>query len=399
MDKKETEKQPPSWRDCTPSQKRVLLGIRRCGSCTREHLGTILGLPASSVSREVSPLLLEGTLISDPPGVRRRNAQLSVAPSLAYAIGVEVGFEKVRALAVNLRGEPVGVVKEYRPDRRDAPAFLQCVQKVVREILAQPYASRVLGIGVGFANRGLWNPAQAFAREREEGKGDPLVHALEQTFRLPVRSRSDAACAALGEHRSGKLRGVDNGLFVLYLEGIGLGVIAAGQVVYGEWNDAGELGHIPVDDDGDYCHCGNIGCLETVAAQWALVKRARQIMQGGGQVNFRRIPNLNSLQISDLCAMAATGDQLARNMLAKAGRALGRALAISASLFDPAAIILGGDLMDTKAYGPMIAAMRENFQTLTAHRTPQPIRFEVSALGNDATVFGAAELVFADLLA
>jgi glucokinase len=229
-------------------------------------------------------------------------------------------------------------------------------------------------------------------------KDDPLVQSLTDEFELPVLTRCDAACAALGERRSGRLQNVENGLFLLYSEGIGLGIVAAGHVVFGDCNDAGEIGHMPMDDEGDYCNCGNVGCLETVAAQWALIKKARQIVQSGGPVGFRRVQNVNALEVDDLCAMATAGDLLARNMLTKAGRGLGRALAISASLFDPALIVLGGDLAAAEAYEPLIAPMRESFQALTAHRTPQPIRFEMSALGGNATVVGAAELAFQELL-
>lgn len=401
MEKRKPAELPPlpMWKALSPSQKKVLLCVRQAGGCTRERLGSGLNWPPSSVSREVSPLLAARLLASNPPGTRRRNAVLSVASSLAYALGVEVGFDRVRAGLVDFNGQPVGATKEYRPDRRDGPAFLQCVNKVVRELMSQPYAARVLGIGIGYADRSLWNPSQPFASDRTGAKDDPLVQSLQETFRLPVLSRSDAACAALGERRSGRLRHVENGLYLLYSEGIGLGIIAGGRVVFGDWNDAGEIGHLPMDDEGDYCHCGNVGCLETVAAPWALIKKARSVVRDGGQVNFRRVQNPNSLQVSELCAMAAAGDLLARNMLARAGRALGRALAISASLFDPAVIVLGGELAAADVYEPLISAMRDSFQLLTVHRTPQPIRFEVSELDGNAIVIGAAELVFMELLA
>ncbi|MDW1858819.1 ROK family protein, partial [Vibrio sp. Vb0974] len=32
----------------------------------------------------------------------------------------------------------------------------------------------------------------------------------------------------------------------------------------------GELGHIQIDPNGKRCHCGNIGCLETVASSQAI---------------------------------------------------------------------------------------------------------------------------------
>jgi predicted NBD/HSP70 family sugar kinase len=387
-----------SWSELSSGQKAVVCAVRHYGSSTRDRLGKVLKLPPSSISREVTPLLESETLLSDPPGKRRRNAALSISPSIAYAIGAEIDVFRVRAALVDFNGHTNGPIREYRPARFDAPAFLDCLNKAVRELLAQTDMTRVLGIGVGFADRGLWNAPSVFGQGRETGRNHSLVESLKSSFNLPVFVQNDAACAALGEHRFGKLFDVENGLYLLYSEGIGLGIIAAGRVVFGKWNDAGEIGHMPLLDDGDYCSCGNVGCLETVAAKWALVKTARQIVQSGGQIGFRNACDPKTLGIEELCSMAVAGDLLARNMLTKAGKAIGRALAISASILDPSVIVFGGDLVEARDYAPLISSIEEAFQVLAAHRTPQPIRFEVSSLGGNATVIGAAELIFSELV-
>ena len=397
MSKATPVKRESQWSQLTSSQQRVVLGIRNHGPLTREQLGQRLGWPASAVSREVSPLLAEEILFSDPPGLRRRKALLSNAPTIGHAIGVEIGFEQVRAAIVDFNGKPVGEPKQYNPDNRTAEAFLRCVQKVIRELLVQPQGKQAMGIGIGFADRASWNPVEAFSHSRHTVSTPTLVASIQSSFELPVISRGDAACAALGEWSHGRLRHVQNGLYLLYKQGIGLGIIASGRVVFGGWNDAGEIGHIPIDDDGEYCHCGNVGCLETIASTWALQRMAKQIADTGGQVRFRRAPNAKP-QVDELCEMAKAGDPLARNMLTKAGRAIGRALAICASLFDPEIIVLGGKLADANSYEPLIAPIRETFQTLTAHRAPQPIKIETSMLGEDAMCLGAAELVFTELL-
>ena len=389
----------PHWSALTPPQRQVVASIRRRGSCTREQLGAELVWSPSAVSKVVSPLLAGDALASMPPGVRRRNAQLSPAPHLGCSIGVELGFGQVRAAVVDFNGHIVGQKRDYRPDRLSPDAFQACLQKVVRELLARPLPAPVMGIGIGYADRALWNPAQPFATSAQPKNAGSWATTLAEVFDLPVQTRCDAACAALGEHRNGKLRGVENGLYLLYQDGIGLGIIASGQVVFGDVNDAGEIGHMPIAEEGEYCHCGNIGCLETIAAKWALNQKAKWICESGGQVNFRRSIAGRAPQFDELCTMAVAGDMLARNMLVKAGRALGRALAISASLFDPSVIVLGGCLSSPDAYAPLIGAMKEEFQTLSAHRTPQPIRFEPSDLGEDATLVGAAELVFAQIVA
>lgn len=388
------------WDQLSSSERRVVLCARRHGPLTREQLAARLGWPASSVSREVSPLLDKKVLLSNPPGKRRRNALLSSAAHLRYAVGVEIGVAVVRGALLDFSGAVVGVVREYQPDNREPPAVLRCVQKTIRELLAQPQGRQAIGIGIGFADRAAWNPAQAFATERKSGIGpEPkLVESLQAAFNLPVFSRSDASCAVLGESRQGRLRGINNGLFLLYSEGIGLGMIAEGQVVFGGWNDAGEIGHIPVEEGGDYCHCGNVGCLETISSQWALTSKAKQIINTGGKVGFRGTVLQSPPGVAELCSMAMAGDLLARNLLTRAGKGLGRALAISASLFDPTMIVLGGALASSSAYGPLVGATQETFRALTAHRTPQPIAIETSSLGDHAAVIGAAELVFSEVL-
>jgi predicted NBD/HSP70 family sugar kinase len=386
------------WSALGLPQRQVVASIRRRDSCTREQLGALLAWSPSAVSKIVSPLLASEVLASTPPGIRRRNARLSAANSLGFAIGIELGFAQVRAAIVDFNGHIVGQKREYRPDRLSPEAFFACLQKVVRELRARPLPAPVMGIGIGYADRAAWNPAQPFATGGGQKNVGTWTTALAEEFELPIEARCDAACAALGEHRNGQLRGVENGLYLLYQDGIGLGIIASDRVVFGDVNDAGEIGHMPIAEEGEYCHCGNIGCLETVAAKWALNQKAKWICESGGQVNFRRSVAGRAPQFDELCAMAVAGDLLARNMLVKAGRALGRALAISASLFDPSVIVLGGCLSPPDTYAPIITAMKEEFQTLSAHRTPQPIRFEPSSLGEDAALVGAAELVFAQVV-
>jgi predicted NBD/HSP70 family sugar kinase len=389
---------PSRWSALTPPQRQVIASIRRRGACTREEIGEQLVWSPSAVSKIVSPLLASDVLVSTPPGVRRRRARLSPAADLGFSIGIELGFAQVRAAVVDFNGQIVGQKRDYRPDRLSPDAFLACLQKVIRELLARPLPAPVMGIGIGYADRGSWNPAQPFANGAPRKNAGPWWRVLIDEFDLPVQTRCDAACAALGEFRSGRLSSVENGLYLLYQDGIGLGIIASRRVVFGDVNDAGEIGHMPMAEEGEYCHCGNVGCLETIAGKWALNQKAKWICESGGQVNFRRSVGGRAPQFDELCAMAVAGDVLARNMLVKAGRALGRALAISASLFDPSVIVLGGCLSSPESYAPLVSAMKEEFQTLSAHRTPQPIRFEPSALGEDATMIGAAELVFAEVV-
>src|SRR5262245_39593459 len=147
------------WSALTPPQRQVIASIRRWGSCNREQLGTQLMWSPSAVSKIVSPLLATDVILSTPPGARRRKAQLSPAADLGFAIGIELGFEKVRAAVVDFNGHIVGQKRDYRPDRLSSEAFLDCVQKVVRELLVRPLMVQVMGVGYGCADGGAWSRA------------------------------------------------------------------------------------------------------------------------------------------------------------------------------------------------------------------------------------------------
>src|SRR5687768_12668451 len=89
------------WWNLGPPQRQVVASIRQRDSCTREQLGGLLAWSPSAVSKTVSPLLAAEVLVSTPPGIRRRNARLSAADNLGFAIGVELGFAQVRAAVVD----------------------------------------------------------------------------------------------------------------------------------------------------------------------------------------------------------------------------------------------------------------------------------------------------------
>src|SRR5687768_7355748 len=151
------------WPALTPGERQVVANIRRSGSRTREQLGAQLGWSPSAVSKVVSPLIVGDVLVSDPPGTRRRNAHLSPASDLGFAIGIELGFERVRAAIVDFNGRLVGAKRDYRPDRLSPDAFLACMQKIIRELLVRPLPAPVMGIGIGYADRAAWNSVEAFA--------------------------------------------------------------------------------------------------------------------------------------------------------------------------------------------------------------------------------------------
>src|SRR4029078_1084050 len=111
--------------------------------------------------------------------------------------------------------------------------------------------------------------------------------------------------------------------------GVGADIVVDGVVLRGFAGGAGEIGHLPVLDDGPLCSCGNHGCLEAIIGEAALVRTAQELGVIG-----------DAAGVTALRAAADGGDAGATEIFSEAGHLLGRSLAGIVHTLDPELIIL-----------------------------------------------------------
>lgn len=102
---------------------------------------------------------------------------------------------------------------------------------------------------------------------------------MEQEFHIPTEVLNDANAAALGEAWIGAAKGKKDVVVVTIGTGVGGGILMNGKILLGASGFAGELGHIPVQYEGEMCTCGNRGCLEHYGSTSALVRKVRWAIQ------------------------------------------------------------------------------------------------------------------------
>jgi predicted NBD/HSP70 family sugar kinase len=142
---------------------------------------------------------------------------------------------------------------------------------------------------------------------------------------------NDANLSAFGESHWGSLRGVRHGLYLHWADGIGSGLIVAGEVDRGAGGVAGAIGHMSVSDNpgAERCpRCGLSGCLEMVAS-------GRAILSSLGR-------SYDVEAIDALVADAADPDSPARQALGAGAFQLGRVLGTCLHVLNPEAIVIGG---------------------------------------------------------
>ena len=373
---------------------RVLEALYRHPASSRGELRRRTGLSRATVSALVDELVRGGVVAEtddsaeDAPGIASRSAgrppgRLSLVAGAGFAVGLDLGHQHIRVAVVDLAGHPV--VDEWSAAEVDhAPLenldlAAELVSSGLRE--AGVDAAEVLGVGMGVA--------APIDRRTGRLRAGPILPGwdgiepaaeMERRLGLAVELDNDANLGALGERAFGAGRGSEDFAYIRLSAGIGAGLILGGRPYHGAGGVAGEIGHVLSDPAGPVCRCGNRGCLEAVAGPVAV---AAQVARGAGR----------PVTVADLLALAAGGDRGAREAIAGAGEAVGRAISTLVNLLNPELVVVGGDLAQTGA------VLLDPIAVAIARHSVAPAAGAVTVcagtLGARAEVLGAAALVLA----
>jgi predicted NBD/HSP70 family sugar kinase len=129
--------------------------------------------------------------------------------------------------------------------------------------------------------------------------------------------------------------------FVSVSDGVGVGLVVAGEVLRGRHNIAGEYGHVPLSIEGPRCACGATGCWEAYVSNLATLSR---YVDRPLEPRQPFSPDLTRTTVGDVIARARYGDVKALTALLATGRYLGLGLASIVNSLDPARIHIGGEI-------------------------------------------------------
>ncbi|EOC1345307.1 ROK family transcriptional regulator [Cronobacter turicensis] len=238
--------------------------------------------------------------------------------------------------------------------------FIDTWQRKIRELIA-----------VSVILPGLVDPESGVIRYMPHINVEnwPLVDALQKRFNVACFVGHDIRSLALAEHYFGATRDCEDSILVRVHRGTGAGIISNGRIFIGRNGNVGEIGHIQVDPLGERCHCGNFGCLETVAANAAIEQRVRQLLEQGHPSRLTQ----DECNIKAICKVANRGDALACEVVERVGRQLGKTIAIAINLFNPQKVVIAGEIVEAqKVLLPAIESCI-NTQSLKAFRKNLPV--------------------------
>ena len=343
------------------------------GPISRAELGRRLGLSPASLTRLSRPLLDRGLLVEgvETPGrvVGRPAKPLDVLVDSQRFVGVKLAGDQAFGVLTDLRARPLASVVVDLPGH-DVEQVLEAVVAVVSRLSAGVRAdSRPAAVGVTVGGRVAGS--SVVARAPFLGWRDVELGALlGERLGLPVVVENDVVALVEAEHWFGLGRGVDDFAAVTIGAGVGYGLVRNGRQVVTSDAGLGLGAHAPLDATGPVCLDGHRGCATGMLSAPSLCAAAGEAL--GRDVGY-----------DELLALAAAGDPVAADVVAGAGRALGRLLAIVANFAMIDVVVLSGEgvgLLDV----PLAAAgMRE---ALADDRDPEAGEVRVLVGGAD---FGA----------
>ncbi len=282
-----------------------------------------------------------------------------------------------------------------KTDQYPAPVdFATAMAGCIHE-MAQTHDPRIslTGIGIGAPNGNIKNGCIERAANLRWKDQIPLASLVQYHFSdIPVRLTNDANAAALGEMIFGAARGMKDFIMITLGTGLGSGVVANGQLVYGHDGFAGELGHVIVDPGGRECGCGRRGCLETFVSATGITRTAKELLGVSSIPSLlRNIPG-EEVTSRRIYEAALAGDGLALEAFDVTSRKLGASLADFVAFSSPEAIILFGGLAQAGAllFEPTKKYMEASLLSIYKDK----VKLLPSQLPeNDAAILGAAALV------
>lgn len=243
---------------------------------------------------------------------------------------LDIGGTKIAAGLVDPDGELIHCARRPTPNNAGAEE----VWAVVADMVAAERAAAAGAVGaVGIAAAG--------PIDRHSGTVDPINIGCWRGFPLrdrvsaavpgvPVRLGGDGVCMALGEHWRGAGRGARFLLGIVVSTGVGGGLVLDDAGYQGRTGNAGHVGHVVVDPDGQPCACGGRGCVETVAAGPSMVRWARA--HGWVGTGARA-----------LARAASTGDAVAVQAFDRGATALAAMIVSVAAVCDLDRVVIGGE--------------------------------------------------------
>ncbi|HQT22658.1 MAG: sugar kinase [Sphingobacteriales bacterium 17-39-43] len=369
------------------------------GAKSNADICRVLNISSPTSIILLNELLCEGIIEKKGKGksIGGRKPELySLRNNSFYVLCIEMDRFKTEMAILDNNNNNITGIKSFSLKLTKDKSAIKLLHEFAEQLITSSGidTNKLVGIGLGMPGLVDSNAGRNYTYlVSSSADSKTLQDILEEKFNKPVYVQNDVKTNALAECRFGLALNKKDALVLLMDWGIGLGIIMDGKLQSGMSGFAGEIGHIPFVKDGELCHCGKRGCLETVASGIALARMAKEGIKSGQTsiLNTLSEEEIDQIEPQIVIDAANKGDQYAINILSQVGENLGKAVATLIQLFNPELIILGGKIAEAKQY--ITIPMRHAINTYCMTRIREHTKIVLSTLGHSAGILGSASIV------
>ena len=313
----------------------------------------------------------------------------------SLVIGLDLGGTNSVFGVVDSKGEIIATTSIKTQAYPSVDQYIMESVKAIKQIAEQVGGmEKIRAMGIGAPCGNYYKGTIEHAANLVWAKGIvPLANMFVNELGIPVVVTNDAKAAAMGEMKYGVAVGMNNFVELTLGTGVGSGIVANGQPIYGFDGFAGELGHMIVEPDGRPCGCGRKGCLETYCSATGVVRTAIAMLEESPEATSLRDIATDKLTSYEVYKAAMAGDTMAQEVFKQTGRRIGIACANIATFLSPEAFIFFGGLAQAGELllRPIEEAYNENVLSLYKGKA----RFLMSGLdGAKAAILGASAIAW-----
>ncbi|MDD5570174.1 MAG: ROK family protein [Bacteroidales bacterium] len=310
------------------------------------------------------------------------------------AIGIDIGGTNTVFGIVDRHGRCLAKNSISTNSSIPPEKFFKILHEEIEKTLKKVKEKVVLkGVGIGAPNGNFYRGTIEYAANLKWKGIVDVVGILKKYFNVPVILTNDANAAAIGEMIYGGAKGMRDFIVITLGTGLGSGIVANGELIYGHDGFAGELGHTTYDYNGRRCGCGRKGCLEAYVSAGGIKKTFIELLKSKSNKSELRKVSFNKLTTEMISKAAKKGDKIAQETFEITGKILGIKLTDTVVHTSPEAIFLFGGI--AKAGDLIFKPVKYHLEKNLLKIFKNKIKILPSALkDSDAAILGASALVW-----
>lgn len=180
--------------------------------------------------------------------------------------------------------------------------------------------------------------------------------------------------------------------------GVGLvaGILVNNNVKRGAHFLAGEIGHIPLDPNGEQCVCGANGCFEAMVQIQRIINRAISGYETHTDSRIFSKSKPENIKIYDIFSAALNDDAFAQELVCEAASWFARGIITIQLMYDPDCVIIQGIYSHAGKY--LINCIKQQIKEMSPLIRDHDIEIRLSSLGKTRGIIGAAWKLTEDYL-